>query len=113
MALLIENITSESDQLHTIIAENAEVTLRLRYQPASEFWSMDVTFNNQTIYGVQLSIATLHIRGMNWPFDFVVESNDNSGIPPFKVDDFASGRCSMYFVTRSEMLSVRGLDVPA
>lgn len=112
MALLIENITSETDQVHTIISEDNEIGLRLRFHPAVQIWTMDITFAGQAVYGIQISIATLHIRGVNWPFDFAAEVTDNSGIPPFRVDDFANGRARLYILTRAEMLQVRGLDVP-
>lgn len=112
MALLIENITAETDQQHTIIADNAEIGLRLRFHPVTECWTMDVSFNTEIIYGLQISSGTLHMRGENLPFDFACQILDGSGVDPFRADDFASGRCQLYYVTRAEMLTVRGAEVP-
>jgi len=113
MALQILNITDEPHQRHTILTDDGEITLMLRFLPAVQVWYMDVEYNGAEARGIKLSAAVSHVRGFNFPFDFVLSLTDGSGIDPFRTDDFVTGRCELYFVTREEMFTVRGIEVPA
>lgn len=109
MALQIENISDDAIQTHTIIFEEDEINLTLRFYELTEMWCFDAEYKDKSVFGIKLSAGVLHIRSQNFPFDFVVETTN--GIDPFRVDDFYNQRCSLYLVTREEMLSVRGQDV--
>ncbi|EIL4299168.1 hypothetical protein LLL07_004629 [Salmonella enterica] len=108
----ITNITDESIQQHVLIFDRGEAVVTIRYLPTVEMWKMRVEYNGDYIDGVKLSLGTLHFRHKNWPFDIVLLCADNSGIDPYRADDFASGRIEMYLVTPEEMIYIRGGDVP-
>ena len=110
MSLLIEDITDESHQLHTIIFEESEISLTLRFYPTAQIWCFDAEYNSVSVEGIKLSAGVLHMRSRNFPFDFVVSTTE--GIDPFRVNDFSSGRCKLYLVTREEMETVRDAPVP-
>jgi len=76
-------------------------------------WALSVSWRGQTYNGFMLSLGCLHIRSLNWPFDFIVSTTDASGLSPFRLGDFSEGRCGLYFVTAEEILGVRGAEVPA
>ena len=112
MPRLINNISSESVQRHTLIFNDDEITLTLRYLAQIQQWFFDVEYRDFTIGGVKLAVGTLHMVSSNQPFDFAVNDNAGVGLDPFRADDFESGRCSLYLVTPEEMFQVRGVEVP-
>lgn len=108
----ITNITDEPIQRHVLIFDRGEAVVTIRYLPTVEMWKMRVEYNGDYIDGVKLSLGTLHFRHKNWPFDIALLCTDNSGVDPYRADDFASGRIEMYLVTPEEMTDIRGGDVP-
>ena len=110
----VENITDEAIQRHTIIFDESEIVLTLRFFPKNDFWSMSVEYNDYQVFGIKLSVGVLHITSGNMPFDFTVTDNSGNGIDPFRRTDFSSGRCSLYMFEREDMVEIRrGEVVPA
>lgn len=112
MAIQITNITDEPRQRHILLVNDEEITVVLNFYQTVEMWTFDVSWRGETFYGFMLSLGVLHIRALNWPFDFFVSTTDSSGLAPFRLGDFSEGRCELYFVTADEMQSIRGLEVP-
>ena len=107
----ITNITDAPHQRHTIVLEEKEIVLTLRFYPTIEQWCFDVEYDGHIVNGVKLSLGVLHIRNSNFPFDFVVINGSRAGIDPFKLDDFVSERCRLYIVDPAEMEIIRGVPV--
>lgn len=107
--LLIENISNEAYQIHTIIFEENEIELVLRFYPTIQIWCYDVTYKENSVNGIKLTAGVLHMRSRNLPFDFIIETTE--GIDPFRIDDFSEGRCSLYMLTRADMETVRNAEV--
>jgi hypothetical protein len=108
----IENITDEPHQRHTIVFEESEIALELRFLPVVEMWFVNVEYKGVVASGYKLSADVLHMRSRNFPFDFTVLDLSNSGIDPFRIDDFSSGRCGLYLVESADMEAIRGAPVP-
>jgi len=115
---IVENITSEYIQNHTLEFSRGLVNLTLVYEKSVQMWKMNVTYTRKDntepqppIYGVKLALSTTHFKHRNWPFDFAVVDTTGSGVDPFREDDFERGRCELYFITPSEMIEIRGVDV--
>lgn len=108
---LISNVGNESIQRHTILFENNEIILRLRFFAVTEIWTMDVTYNGESIRGTKLSTGIVHMIGQNWPFDFIVTDESGNGIDPFQKSDFTNGRCHLYLLEPSEIEQIRGVPV--
>lgn len=115
---IIENISDEYNQLHVLEFDRGITNLNLVYEAAVQMWKMNVEFTRaddaqpqKPIYGVKLSLSTLHFEHRNWPFDFTVVDTTGNGVDPFRSDDFSSGRCELYFITPEEMIQIRGVDV--
>ncbi|EOV4146602.1 hypothetical protein ACONX0_004468 [Yersinia enterocolitica] len=109
---LITNITDEPIQRYVLLFDRGEAIVIIRHLPTVEMWKMRVEYRGDFIDGVKLSLGALHFRHKNWPFDIALFCTDNSGIDPYRADDFASGRCEIYMVTPDEMIEIRGGDVP-
>ena len=107
----ITNITSDPSQRHIIDLEGNEITLDLRFYPTIQQWSFDVLYKDQSVKGVKLSLGVLHINNTNFPFDFVTLDASNTGLDPFKSDDFAILRCRLYILDPGDMETFRGIPV--
>lgn len=108
----VSNITADPHQRHTLLTDDGQITLELRFLPAVQIWVMDTEYKGKVSKGVKLSAAVHHLRGFNYPFDFTIALTDGSDIDPFRRDDFETGRCELYYITPAEMEQVRGLEVP-
>ncbi len=104
----IQNISSEPIQRHSIIIDEYEAILRLRFFPKTQHWTFDIEYEGNDVFGVKLSIGVLHMVSANFPFDFVVTDNSGVGLDPFQRDDFVNGRCTLYMLEADEMVAVRG-----
>lgn len=105
----IINITNEAHQVHTILTDDGNITLTLRFYPMVESWLIDVTYGTKSVYGVKLSLSVLHLEKFNLPFDFTVTGT--GGIDPYHEDDFKSERCALWFINADEMEEYRGIEV--
>jgi hypothetical protein len=107
------NLTDETIQRHTILFEESEVILTIRFFPKTEMWCFDAQYKEKSVFGLKLSVGVLHMVGQNQPFDFIVSDNSNNGIDPFRRDDFSGGRCSLFILDTADMTQVRnGAEVP-
>lgn len=112
MPRLLRSIGNEAHQRHTIIFNESEIILTLRFLAPVEQWFFDAEYEGNAVYGIKLSCGVLHMVSQNQPFDFAVTDNSGEGIDPFRLDDFADGRCSLYLLTPDEMFDIRGVEVP-
>lgn len=111
MPFKIDHLTSDPHQRHTILFAQSQIDLDLRYHPTIEMWAIDLTYKSRAIYGVKLSLGVAHVRSYNWPFDVAVVDSSGSGIDPFSIDDFESGRCVIYMLDAADMELIRGVPV--
>lgn len=112
MPVRIDNIDDDPHQRHTILFGESEVVLSLRFHPTVEIWTIDVTYGGRQAMGYKLSVGVLHMRSRNFPFDFIVADNTGQGLDPLRLDDFVTGRCSLYMLDASDMEAIRGQPVP-
>jgi hypothetical protein len=112
MGIQVQNITDEPHQRHVILIDDAEVTVVLRFYPTVQIWCVDVDAAGRTASGFKLSLGVLHMVSQNFPFDFVVQDTSGTGLDPFKLDDFSTGRCALYMLDAADMEAVRDAPVP-
>lgn len=109
----IQNITDEPIQRHTILFDESEITLTLRFYPKTQHWTFDAEYAGNAVYGVKLSVGVLHMVSQNQPFDFLVVDRSGLGFDPFQRDDFSNDRCRLYMLETEDMVTVRdGAEVP-
>lgn len=108
----IENISDETHQRHTMLFEESEIILTLRYHPTVEMWAFDIEYKDVVASGYKLSIGVLHMRSRNLPFDFVVTDQGGTDLDPIRRDDFSTGRCALYMLEASDMEAIRDATVP-
>lgn len=109
----VQNITSEPIQRHTIVFEESEIILTLRFYPRTQIWCFDAEYKEWAVHGIKISVGVPHIISQLQPFDFACIDRSNNGIDPFQVGDFSSGRCGLYMLETADMVDVRGgAEVP-
>ena len=111
MPRLVQNITSESNQRHTLLFNDIQVDLFIRFNSQVSQWFIDVKTGSKSVYGVKLSVGPLHINSRNMPCDFIVKDASLNGIDSFKQDDFSEGRCILYLLDDQDMIKIRGQRV--
>ncbi len=109
--LLINNITNDPSQTLTLVGENQEqITLHLYYKPTQQGWFYDISYKNFTANGLKMvgSINTLRQWKSSIPFGLACISKD--GYDPWFLDDFQSGRMSLYLLNADDVKQIE-LDV--
>lgn len=112
MPVRIQNITDEAHQTHTILFEESEIELTVRFLPVVGFWFIDVSYGGRAAYGCKLSVGVLHLLSRNYPFDFTVRDLTSQGLDPVRRDDFITGRCALYMLDAEDMETIRDEPVP-
>lgn len=101
----------EPKQKITIPYEDTSIVLEIRFRPTIASWTVDITFRDVTIVnGKRLVMGNLLLKQFNKPFDITLKENNNTGIDPYKIDDFKQ-RVSIYLLERSDLIEIRGYDV--
>jgi len=110
--LQVQNITNEPFQRHSIIYEDYEIILTLRYLHRCSIWVINLEYIGWKVSGIKLSVGVPHISGQNQAFDFFVSDESNNGIDPYKQDDFSSGRNILYILERDDIEDIRSVELP-
>jgi len=104
-------IGTEPKQKITILYEDTQIIIDVKYRPITQSWTMDINFRDEALVnGKKLVIGLPLLKQFNKPFDIVLQENQNTGIDPFKQDDFTS-RISVYLLERDDLIELRGYDV--
>lgn len=113
MAIKLQNLTDEPHQRHTVLIDDREVVVEIRYLSVVQAWFITADLNGRIVSGFRLSLGVLHFQSQNLPFDFVVEDTSGTGLDPFRINDFSTGRCSLIMLGEADMEGVRDAPVPA
>jgi len=104
-------IGEEPKQTITILFEDTLIILTIKFRPIIQSWTMDINFRDELLVnGKKLVIGLPLLKQFNKPFDIVLQENQNTGIDPFKQDDFTS-RVSVFLLERDDLIELRGYDV--
>lgn len=107
----ILNIDDNAYQKHFLIFEESEIILELRYLSPVQQWFISAEYGDKSIKNAKLSCGSIHMRAVNFPFDFFVIDNYGYGMDPFRLTDFSDGRCTLYLLDADEMQTIRGTSV--
>jgi len=107
----LTNLTSEPIQNFVLKIGSEEAKIQFRFYPTVQMWCFNLSFRGIDIKGIKISLGVLHITSYNFPFDFIAEDTSNSGIDPFKNNDFEIERIRFYMLTADEMKTFRGYSV--
>ena len=106
----LSNITIDPIQIHHVPLEDGDLIITLRFYPTTQVWCFDVEFNEKKVNGLKCSLGVVHSLGSNFPFDFSFGCTQNTGLDPYKIDDFES-RVKFYLLEQSDVQEYRELYV--
>lgn len=106
---IITEFTDNPSQTCTLVLENQEtVAFNLRFYETQLSWYFDFIYNdvisngNKVVLGANILRSFKHII----PFGLAFQAND--GVEPFKLDDFTSGRVSVYLLSKADVEAMEG-----
>lgn len=110
--MTIIELSSDPYQSHLLDIEGVNVELIFRFLPLVSLWKTTILIDDVILIdGISLSLGSVMLEQNNKPFGFMVGDSSNLGIDPFMLDDFTSGRITLYLLDRIDMAEVRGYDV--
>lgn len=101
----------EPKQKIDILFEDTQIIIEFRFNPTIQSWTMNINFRDEEIInGKRITLNVQMLKQLQKPFDIVAIENQNTGIDPFKQDDFKD-RVSLYLLEREDLKEIRGYDV--
>ena len=103
----ITSITNRSKQHFTLVLENNEhVDFTLYYLPRQQSWFYNFTYKDLTVNCSRMTLSFNALRQYKrlipFGFAFVAEGS----VEPFDINDFSSGRVSMYVLNSDEVKQI-------
>lgn len=103
----IDNLSDDANQLTRVaLPDGSLVSLALVYRPATQRWTVSVTRNDFTVNNVNLCVHPNILR--QWrnliPFGLACVTTDSGD--PVLIDDFTSGRATLYILTQADVTEV-------
>jgi hypothetical protein len=106
-------VTNDPSQEFLIEIEDFTLKFELKFLSMIESWQMTLYRDEvKIISNRKMSLGNFNLFTDNQPYNIAITDNLNTGIDPFKLDDFSSGRVSLFLVERSENIEIKGYDVP-
>lgn len=100
----IDRITDTARQrLRLTGNEDQIVTMVLRYMPSQQAWYADFIYEEFSVYGVQVVASPNLLRGYKNKIPFGITVTTETGIDPYKIDDFLSGRAKMFLMNETDV----------
>ena len=101
-------LTEDIHQSNLIPFEDDYITLEMKF--VENCWFANVSFKDKTINGIRLVSGVLLCAGVNFPFEFVIDSK-GLYLDAFSIDSFTSDVFDLLLLDRSEAESLRGYPV--
>ncbi len=101
---LVSNLSDEADQLtKVVLADGSVAAFEFTYLPAIERWAMSVSHPKIEIDGMILCCGPNVLREFRNVIPFGLGCYSTDGADPFYIEDFASGRITLYVLDASEV----------
>lgn len=103
---LIDNLSNDANQLVTLVLQDGTtVSMDLQYMPTIQRWAVGFTYGAFEVQGMNLCIHPNLLRGWRNIIPFGIACFTIDGADPLYIDDFSSGRASLYILNQQEVES--------
>jgi hypothetical protein len=100
-------LTADAKQKMVLLGENGEeITFTLQYMPSQEMWVYGLEYGDFKTYGNRLCQHPNLLRGFINILPFGLGCGCTDEGEPWLIDDFTSGRVSVYLLSATEALAV-------
>jgi len=100
----ITNLSDEASQISKVVLDDGSViTFEIIYLPTIERWMMNVSHPTITVNNLILCAGPNVLRDFRNVIPFGLGCYTNDGADPFYIEDFASGRVSLFVLDASEV----------
>lgn len=102
--LYIPSITDDAKQQFNIVSEAGEtVSFNLYYCPRQIGWFYDISYGNFTANGLRLVVSPNTLNQWINIISFGLACSSTDGFDPYYIDDFTSGRISLYLLDAADI----------
>lgn len=102
-------ITNEPKQKFVLVGEdNENINFSLRYNPTQMSWEFDLAFEDFTLNGKKITNSPNMLREHINVLNFGLGCNVSDGSEPYLLNDFSTGRATLYLLTESEVTQIEG-----
>lgn len=103
---LIDNLTGEPTQITTLdLGDGTFAVLTLAYRPSVQRWVISITDGEFEVDGINLCVSPNALRQWKNQIEFGIMCISTDGLDPFFIDDFTSGRVSLYLLNAADVAS--------
>lgn len=103
----ITSIGNEPLQQFQLVLDNNETALFiLRFLPRQQAWYFDFTYKNITARRLKVVLTPNALRCFRRIIPFGIAFSSNGYVEPFRIDDFSSGRVSMFVLNSEDVQTV-------
>ncbi len=100
----ITNLSDEASQISKVVLDDGSVvTFDFIYLPTIERWSMNVSHPDITINSLILCAGPNVLRDFRNVIPFGLGCYSTDGADPFYIEDFSSGRITLYVLSADEV----------
>ena len=100
----ITSFTSRPKQRMTLALDNNETAdFNLYYSPRLQSWFFDITYKELTVNCSRVVLTPNSLRQFKNNIPFGIAFTAESFVEPFALDDFSSGRVSMFVLNSDEV----------
>ena len=104
---IITEFTDNPKQTCTLVLENQEtVVFNLYFYETQLSWYFDFTYNDVISNGNKVVLGVNILRNFKHLIPFGLAFQANDGVEPFAIDDFTSGRVSVYLLSTADVEAV-------
>ena len=103
----ITSITSSPKQQMSLVLDNNEtVDFKLYYLGRQQSWFYDFIYNDLTVKCSRVVLTPNALRQFKHNIPFGISFSSDDYVEPFSIDDFVSGRVSMYVLNKDEVQQI-------
>ena len=100
----ITNLSDEADQLTRVVLDDGSVvTFEIFYLPTIERWAFNFSHPDLTVNNLIMCAGPNILRDFRNVISFGLGCYTTDGADPFYIEDFASGRVTLFVLNASEV----------
>lgn len=103
----IDNISNDASQITVpVLSDGTRITLTLNYLPTIQRWGMEIAYGDFSVKSIILCNHPNIMRSWRNLIPFGIGCSTLDGADPFNIDDFSSGRATLYVLDSTDVSNI-------